>query len=50
MERTFNPFKESLASNATDTDISRKSVPVIRKQREKCMPLLLVIQNPLNQI
>ena len=29
MERTLNPFKESLASNATDTDISRKSVPII---------------------
>ena len=29
MERTLNPFKESLASNAIDTEISRKSVPII---------------------
>ena len=28
-ERTLNPLKESLASNATDTNISRKSVPII---------------------
>ena len=29
MERTLNSLKESLTSNATDTDISRKSVPII---------------------
>ena len=29
MGRTFNPLKESLASNATDMDISRKNVPTI---------------------
>ena len=29
MERTLNLLKESLASNAMDTDISRKSVPII---------------------
>ena len=40
MERTLNLLKESLASNAMDTDISRKSVPIICKRREKCMPLL----------
>ena len=28
MERTLNRLKESLASNATNTDISRKSVPI----------------------
>ena len=28
LERTLNPLKESLASNATDTNISRKSVPI----------------------
>ena len=28
MEKTLNPLKESLASNATDTDISRNSVPI----------------------
>ena len=27
--RTLNPFKESLASNATDMNISRKSVSII---------------------
>ena len=29
MERTLNPLKESLALNATNMDISRKSVPII---------------------
>ena len=29
MERTLNLLKESLASNSMDTDISRKSVPII---------------------
>ena len=29
MERTLNPLKESLASNAMDMDISRKNVPII---------------------
>ena len=29
MEMTLNPLKESLASNATNADISRKSVPII---------------------
>ena len=29
MERTLNLLKESLALNAMDTDISRKSVPII---------------------
>ena len=29
MERTLNPLKESLVSNAMDIDISRKSVPII---------------------
>ena len=29
MERTLNPLKESRASNATDMDILRKSVPII---------------------
>ena len=29
MERILNPLKESHASNATDMDISRKSVPII---------------------
>ena len=28
-ERTLNPLKESLASNAMDMDISRKNVPII---------------------
>ena len=29
MGRSLNPLKESPASNATDTNISRKSVPII---------------------
>ena len=29
MGRSLNPLKESRASNATDMDISRKSVPII---------------------
>ena len=35
MEKTLNPLKESLASNATDTDISRNSVPITWKRRAK---------------
>ena len=29
MGRSFNPLKESCASNATNMDMSRKSVPII---------------------
>ena len=32
MERTLNPLKESLASNATDTDISRKSSQLFERE------------------
>ena len=35
MGRSLNPLKESRASNATDMDISRKSVPIIWEGRAR---------------
>ena len=35
MGRTLNPLKESHASNATDMDISRKSVTIIRSEERR---------------